>query len=77
MTLPGIGLEFATRIHQLLGVETLAELEAAAYDGRLAKVPRMGRKRIQGIQEALLGRFRRPVTAPLVTVQPVLDLPPV
>lgn len=39
MSLPGIGLEFATRIHEQLGVESLGELEAASYDGRLAQVP--------------------------------------
>jgi hypothetical protein len=38
----------------------LGELEAAAYDGRLARVPGMGRKRIRAIQEALRGRYRRP-----------------
>lgn len=58
MTLPGIGLEYATRIHEQLGVESLPELESAARDGRLAKVPGMGPKRLRGIQEALRGRMR-------------------
>lgn len=64
MTVPGIGLEFATRIHEQLGVENLAELEASAYDGRLASVPGMGSKRIQAVQEVLRGRFRRPRPEP-------------
>ena len=34
MTLPGIGLEMAGRIHERLGVENLAELEAAALLGQ-------------------------------------------
>jgi putative hydrolase len=61
MTLPGIGLELAGRVHEHLGIESLADLEVAAYDGRLAKVPGMGRKRIQGVRETLRGRFRRPL----------------
>jgi hypothetical protein len=77
MTLPGIGLEFATRIHDELGVESLPDLEVAAYDGRLAKVPGMGRKRVQGIQESLRGRFRRPPPQPPALPQPGVGDPPV
>lgn len=66
-TLPGVGLEMASRIHEHLGIETLAELEAAAHDGRLARVPGMGPKRIRGIRESLAGRFRRPTSAPPAT----------
>jgi putative hydrolase len=58
-TVFGIGPELASRIHHDLGIETLAELEAAAYDGRLAQLPGIGRKRIRGIRESLAGRFRR------------------
>jgi hypothetical protein len=74
MTLPGIGLEFAARLHEQLGAESLADVEAAAYDGRLARVPGMGRKRVQAIQEALRGRFRRP---PDVPQHPDREAPPV
>ncbi|NNF44885.1 MAG: DNA-binding protein [Phycisphaerales bacterium] len=58
-TVPGLGPELADRIHDVLGLETLAELEMAAHDGRLATVPGMGRRRIQAIRESLAGRFRR------------------
>lgn len=64
MTLPGVGLEFACRIHEQLGVENLNDLELAAYDGRLARVSGMGPKRVRSIQECLRGRFRRPAIAP-------------
>jgi hypothetical protein len=47
----------ARRIHEQLEIETLAELQAAANDGRLAKVPGMGRKRIRAVRESLAGRF--------------------
>jgi hypothetical protein len=77
MTLPGIGLEFASRIHEQLGVENLLELEAAANDARLAKVPGMGRKRVLAIQETLRGRFHRPRPARSVPSHPASEEPPV
>jgi putative hydrolase len=58
-TVPGIGPMLAARLHESLGIENLHDLEIAAYDGRLARVPGMGRRRIQGIRESLAGRFRR------------------
>jgi hypothetical protein len=59
MTLPGIGLETASRIHEQLGIETMQDLEAAAYDGRLGRLSGIGRKRLRGIRDALAGRFSR------------------
>ena len=58
-TVLGIGREMAARIHEQLDIETLTELEMAAYDSRLSTVPGMGRKRIRAVRESLAGRFRR------------------
>lgn len=58
-TVPGIGREMAARIHEATGIETLADLEAAAYDGRLSRVPGIGPKRILAVRESLASRFRR------------------
>jgi hypothetical protein len=58
-TVAGIGRKMAERIHDELGIETLPELEAAAYDGRLERVPGMGIKRVRAVRESLAGRFRR------------------
>lgn len=58
-TILGIGPRLAHRIHEFLGIESLAELERAAHDGRLARVPGMGAVRVRGVREALAGRFRR------------------
>jgi hypothetical protein len=78
LTLPGIGLEMAGRIHEHLAIESLAELEVAAYDGRLARVPGMGAKRLRAIRESLAARFRhRPAMADFPHSQPALDEPPV
>jgi hypothetical protein len=59
MTVPGIGPALATRIRDRLGIESLADLEVAAWDGRLLQVRGMGRVRVRGVRESLAGRFRR------------------
>lgn len=64
-TVAGIGPELAARIHHDLGIETLAELEAAACDGTLRKVAGIGNKRIAAVRESLAGRFRRPAISPV------------
>ncbi len=58
-TLANIGPELARRIHETLDIETLSELQAAALDGRLARVAGMGPKRLRAVRESLAGRFRR------------------
>jgi putative hydrolase len=60
----GIGRVLANRLHDDLGLETLADLEAAAHDGRLATVAGFGPKRLAGIRDSLayrLGRVRVPM----------------
>jgi DNA polymerase (family X) len=52
-TIPGVGPELAHRIHEALGVETLEDLEIAAYDGRLEAVSGIGARRAQAIRDAL------------------------
>lgn len=56
-TVPDIGPKLAHRIHEQLGIETLAELRAASMDGRLAHVPGMGAKRLRAVRESLAARF--------------------
>jgi Holliday junction resolvasome RuvABC DNA-binding subunit len=56
-TVADIGPKLAHRIHESLGIETLGELAAAASDGRLARVPGMGPKRLRAVRESLAGRF--------------------
>jgi hypothetical protein len=58
-SVPFLGRKLAHRVHEQLGVETLAELERTAWDGRLAQVPGLGRKRIEAIRDSLAGRSRR------------------
>ena len=56
---PGIGEELAQRIVDELGVQTLEELEIAAYDGRLAKVEGIGQRRLQNVRNGLAGMLGR------------------
>lgn len=57
-SVPNIGPKLAKRIHDELGVETLAELQAAAWDGRLRRLGGFGEKRIRAVRESLAARGR-------------------
>jgi hypothetical protein len=77
-TVPGIGPKLATRIHENLGIETLTDLEAAAYDGRLDQVTGFGRGRLRGVRESLAGRLHRRPTSMARPRQPLAaNQPPV
>ncbi len=76
-TVADIGPKLACRIHDQLGIETLAELQAAAGDGRLAEVAGMGRKRITAVRESLAGRFRRTAPPPASPAQVVAPDAPI
>lgn len=69
-TVPGIGPKLATRIHEQLGIETLFDLEQAAYDGRLAEVPGFGMDRLRAVRESLAGRLHRRTPVFVNTRQP-------
>jgi DNA polymerase (family 10) len=51
--IPGLGRAKIRLIHDQLGVETLAELEDAAADGRLAALPRFGTKTAEKIRKGI------------------------
>jgi putative hydrolase len=60
-TVPGIGAALASRIHEELHVDTLEQLEAAAWDGRLEALPGLGERRLRALRAslaAMLGRAR-------------------
>lgn len=50
LRVPGLGPARIRRIHQGLGIETLQELEAAAGDGRLARLPHFGARMAERVQ---------------------------
>jgi putative hydrolase len=76
-SVPGIGTKLAERLHHDLGIATLEDLEAAAFDGRLENVAGVGRKKITGIRDSLasrLGRTRRPAANARREEPPVSEL---
>lgn len=69
-SVPGIGRKLADRVHVTLGIESLAELERAAHDGRLDTVAGFGAKRVAGIRDALATRLRSRRPAPALAAEP-------
>lgn len=65
-SVPGIGGRLAERLHDELGLETLADLEAAAHDGRLDTIAGIGEKRLTGIRGSLAHRLGRVRLRPIV-----------
>lgn len=53
MGVPGVGPKMASRAYHELGVETLDQLEAAARDGRLASMSRLGQKSADNVLRAI------------------------
>ncbi|HTO74496.1 MAG TPA: helix-hairpin-helix domain-containing protein [Thermoanaerobaculia bacterium] len=58
-SVPGIGPILADRIHHDLGISSLEDLEAAAWNGRLESVAGLGRKKLAGIRDSLASRLAR------------------
>lgn len=71
---PGMGPALAKRVHDALGVETLEDLEAVAHDGRLARVPGFGARRIAAIRDVLATRLARPRPTDQSRAQPDVAL---
>ena len=53
MRIPGLGTAKIHTIHERLGIETVHELEEAARDGRLAKLPRFGPRTAEKILKGI------------------------
>lgn len=74
-SIPGVGPELAKRIHAALEIETLAELEQAAHDGRLEQVPGVGPRRSRMVAAALAHMLqRRPAHPPSPAAEPGVEL---
>ena len=61
LAIGGLGVAKIRQIHDVLGIDSLPELEAAAHDGRLAKLPRFGQKTSENILKGIA--FLRQATA--------------
>lgn len=58
LQISGLGVQKVRQIHEQLGIDSLAELEDAARDGRLAALPRFGTKTAANILKGI-GFLRR------------------
>jgi len=54
LRIPGLGVAKVRQIHRALGIESLAELDVAARDGRLAKLPRFGTKTAANVRKGIV-----------------------
>jgi DNA polymerase (family X) len=61
LEISGLGVAKIRQIHDVLGIDSLPDLEAAAQDGRLAKLPRFGARTSENILKAIA--FLRQATA--------------
>jgi DNA polymerase (family 10) len=53
LEISGLGVAKIRQIHEVLGIDSLPELEAAAHDGRLAKLPRFGPRTSENILKSI------------------------
>src|SRR5687768_15059811 len=53
LAIAGLGVAKIRQIHEVLGIDSLPDLEAAALDGRLAKLPRFGQKTSENILKSI------------------------
>jgi len=53
LEISGLGVAKIRQIHDLLGIDSLPDLEAAAHDGRLAKLPRFGPKTSENLLKSI------------------------
>ena len=53
LSIAGLGVAKIRQIHDVLGIDSLPDLEAAATDGRLAKLPRFGQKTSENILKSI------------------------
>lgn len=80
--IPGVGSTLAREIHEQLHIDTLEALELAAHNGRLEKLPKIGKNRSESIQvwlSSVLGKRRyqplatKPIQEPSVSMLLEID----
>jgi DNA polymerase (family 10) len=71
MKVPGLGPKKIALIHKTLNITALAQLEAAAQDGRLRELPGMGAKSEAAILEGIASLARRSGRIPLGRAYPL------
>ena len=73
MNIPGLGPKTIVRVWKELEVTTIAELERAARDGRLADMPRLGQKTAENILRELQFARTKDQRVPIGRARPVAE----
>ncbi|MDB5074742.1 MAG: polymerase [Chloroflexi bacterium] len=73
LQVPGVGPKLAARVYEELGVTNLDMLEAAAIDGRLASLPRVGTKSAANVLKNIEGFRRRSGRTPIGIARPLAE----
>lgn len=73
LSVPGIGIKTAQMFFEQYGIGSLADLEAALDDGRLAEAPRLGKKSLENIRRGILAAQGRARRWPLGIARPVAE----
>jgi DNA polymerase (family 10) len=67
----GVGMKTAQQMFERLGIASLADLERALDEGKLAEMPRLGAKSIDNIRRGVLAVKGRATRTPLGTALPL------
>ncbi|MBM3932952.1 MAG: hypothetical protein FJ319_01395 [SAR202 cluster bacterium] len=73
MHVPGVGPKTTRRLWKELGVTTVAELEAAATDGRVAAMERMGVKKAENILKEIHSTSVKETRIPIARAMPAAE----
>jgi DNA polymerase (family 10) len=71
LDVPGVGMKTAAAMYEVLGIASLADLEAALESGRIAELPRLGKKSIENMRRGLLAYKGRKQRTPLGKALPL------
>ncbi len=73
MQIPGLGPKTVRRLWQELGVTQIDELEAVIEDGRLAALPRLGKKTAENIARQIQFQRTKSKRMPIARAMPICD----
>ncbi len=71
LEVPGVGMKTATALFEQLGVASLGDLEAALESGRIAELPRLGKKSLENMRRGILAYKGRRQRTPLGKALPL------
>lgn len=73
LSVPGVGIKTARMLYEQFEIGSLADLERALDEGRLAGAPRLGKKSLENLRRGLLASKGRQHRWPLGIARPIAD----